>query len=216
MKPTITLGTATTPVGHTLVLRRRDTEYVISIDGFTLMVNTVHRSESEMVALGSPAPAPGAHVLIGGLGMGFTLRAALDHYPADAVVVIAELVPEVIEWNRGELGGLTAYPLNDPRVVVHEGDVAEVVRSSGGRFDAILLDVDNGPDSLVYDANFWLYTPLGLAAIRKALCPRGAVAVWSASEEPGFPSRLEAAGFSASVRKIRAHGSRAVVYVGRR
>ncbi len=215
MKPTITLGTATSPDGHTLVLRRRDTEYVIAIDGFTLMVSTMHRSESEMVALGSPAPLPGAQVLIGGLGMGYTLRAALDHYPSDAVVVVAELIPEVIEWNRGELGELTGRPLDDPRVVVHQADVAHIIRSNVERFDAILLDVDNGPDSLVYDANYWLYTPAGLAAVHRALSPGGALAVWSASEEPDFPSRLEAAGMTASVRKIRSHGSRALVYLGR-
>jgi spermidine synthase len=216
VKPTVTLGTAKTPDGSTLVLRRRDIEYVIAVDGFTLMVNTIHRSESEMVELASPTPPAGAHVLIGGLGMGFTLRAALDIYPADATVVVAELIPEVVEWNRGELGGVAGRPLDDPRTSVFLGDVADAIREADGVYEAILLDVDNGPDAFTYKANRWLYTPGGLAAIRRALAPGGTLALWSATDDPGFLPRLRAAGLEPSIKRIRAHGSKSWVFLGRK
>ena len=215
MKAWETLGEATTPDGCTFVLRRRDTHYIIVADGFNLMVSNEHRSESEMVALACPLPPAGARVLIGGLGMGFTLRAALDQLPEDASVVVAELVPEVIAWNRGALGGLTRHPLDDPRVVVELGDVADLVRTSEASFDAVLLDVDNGPDALSHDTNGWLYTLAGLAALKGALRPDGALAVWSAHDEPGFPRRLRIAGLAPTVHRIRAADSHAVVFVGR-
>ena len=217
MKPWETLGQATAPDGATLVLRRRDTEYVIAVDGFTLMVSTVHRSESEMVALACAKPKPGARFLIGGMGMGFTLRAALDKLPPDGRVIVAELIPDVVEWNRGELGALTNRPLDDPRVDVYLGDVGGAIRSAEGTFDAILLDVDNGPEAFTHATNRWLYTPTGLAAIRIALRPGGALAVWSATEELRFPAKLQAARFIPSVHRVKERGSGAhSIYIGRR
>ncbi len=215
MKPWETLGEATTADGCTFVLRRRDAHYIIAADGMNLMVSNEHGSESEMVALACPFPPPAARVLIGGLGMGFTLRAALDQLPDDAAVVVAELVPEVVQWNRGPLGGLTNHPIDDPRVVVEVGDIADLVRTSDRDFDAILLDVDNGPDALSHDANAWLYTAAGLGALKGALRPGGALAVWSAHDEAGFPRRLRIAGLSPTVHRIRAADAHAVVFVGR-
>ena len=215
MKPWVTLGQATAPDGSTLILRRHDGEYVIAVDGFTLMVSSVHRSESEMVALAAPSPRKRARVLVGGLGMGFTLRAALDHYPADAEVTVAELIPEVVEWNRGELGAVAGNPLDDPRTVVSVGDAVPLIRGSEAAFDSILLDIDNGPESFTHRSNGWLYTPLGLWALKRALRPGGVLGVWSATDEPGFPPRMRVGGFEASVHRIRAHGTRAWVFVGR-
>src|SRR5690606_14639102 len=188
-------------------------------DGYDLMVSRMHGSEEAMMALACPKPPRGASVLVGGLGMGYTLRAALDLLPADGCAVVGELIPEVVEWSRGPLGPLAGHPLDDPRTELVVGDVAEVIRKSEDRFDAILLDVDNGPDAFTQRANSWLYTPRGLAAIHRALRPRGAVAVWSVQQEATFERRLRAAGLEASTHRVAAHGQkgkRHVVFVGRR
>ena len=219
MKPWEKLATATTPDGTWLELRHHDGEYVIRADGYDLMTSRMHGSEDAMMSLACPEPKPGACVLIGGLGMGYTLRATLDLLPEKASVVVAELVPEVVEWNRGPLGPLANQPLDDPRTSVVEGDVAKVIRESDRRFDAILLDVDNGPDALTQRTNGWLYSPAGLAAIHRALRPKGALAVWSVANEPTFERRLRAVGFTPSTHLVTAHGKRGkrqVVFVGRR
>src|SRR5262249_30264487 len=136
-------------------------------------------------------------VLVGGLGMGYTLRAALDRLPPGGSVTVVELIPEVVEWNRGPLAFLAGDPLADPRVQVEVADVASVVRASDGRFDAILLDVDNGPGALTQRANGWLYSTQGLDAIHRALRPGGMVAVWSVGEAgAGFERALTRAGFA--------------------
>ncbi len=218
MKPWETLASAITPDGSRLELRRHDGDYVIRAEGYDLMLSRAHGSEDAMMALACPAPQDGACVLIGGLGMGYTLAATLALLPERATAVVAELVPEVVEWNRGPLGPLAGHPLDDPRTEVALGDVAEVIRKSPGRFDAILLDVDNGPDALTQRGNGWLYTPAGLDACRRALRPGGALAVWSVGHDRTFERRLRAAGFEASTHPIAAHGSRGrkhVVFLGR-
>src|SRR5262249_25019885 len=159
-------------------------------------------------------------VLIGGLGMGFTLRAALDILPADAIVRVAELVPAVVDWNRGPLAPQANHPLDDPRVEVIEADVAEVIRAAAGqnaasfkaagrpasqdRFDAILLDVDNGPIALTAASNAALYAARGLTAARAALRPGGTLAVWSATDDSAFERRLQAAGFRVQRHRVQA------------
>ena len=164
MKPWELLGTAITPDGSHLELRRHDHEYVIRAEGYDLMISRMHASEDAMMALALPHPGPGARVLVGGLGMGYTVRGALALLPADGEVVVSELIPEVVTWNRGPLADLAGRPLEDPRVAVVEGDVVPLIRRSEARFDAILLDVDNGPGSPTQRANSRLYTPAGLAA----------------------------------------------------
>ena len=142
-------------------------------------------------------------VLIGGLGMGFTLRATLDLLPADAVVTVAELVPAVVEWNRGPLGPLAGQPLKDKRVRVVVGDVNGVIASSRQQFDAILLDVDNGPAPFTADANAGLYDDRGLAAARSALKENGVLAIWSAWDNRKFVQRLRYARFDVTVEHVR-------------
>jgi len=157
-------------------------------------------------------------VLIGGLGMGFTLRAVLDLLPARARVVVAELMPAVVEWNRGPLGPLADHPLKDPRVQLELGDVAATLRLNPGSFDAVLLDVDNGPTALTTAANARLYDNHGVAAARAALRPNGVFAVWSARENRKFEQRLHYCGFTVEVARVRGRlkggGPRHVIVVG--
>lgn len=220
MKPWEHLDTTSTPDGSTLALWRHDGEYVIRAQaGYDLMTSRQHGSEDAMMSLACPQPRPGARVLIGGLGMGYTLRATLDLLPADGAVVVGELNPAIVEWNRGPLGPLAGHPLDDPRTQVAVGDVAKVIRKATQDFDAILLDVDNGPKAPSQRGNGWLYTPGGLAATHRALRPGGALAVWSVDDESGFERQLRAAGFQPSTHFVTAHGTRGkrhTVYVGRR
>ena len=142
-------------------------------------------------------------VLIGGLGMGFALRATLNLLPPDATVVIAELEPAVVEWNRGPLGPLAGHPLKDKRVRIEMGDVAVTLKSSPGKFDAVLLDVDNGPTALTTSDNAWLYGDRGIAAALDALKKGGVLAVWSAREDRKFEQRLHYGGFTVQVEHVR-------------
>jgi spermidine synthase len=221
MKPWERLGEARTPDGQPMTLTRRDTEYLILIGKETLMSNRSHESED---ALGRLACEPlrraeKPSVLIGGLGMGFTLRAALDHLPADATVVVAELLPEVVEWNRGVLGPLAGHPLQDPRVKVAVGDVRKVLGASEAVFDAVLLDVDNGPEAFATSANGGLYGDTGLFAIRTALKFGGTLAVWSVWPDKHFPHRLAYAGYSVRTEHVRTRikrgGHRHVIYLAK-
>lgn len=182
------------------------------------MSSRIHGSEMALASLGcARASTIGRpQVLVGGLGMGFTLRAALDALPTDAEVLVSELVPEVVEWNRGELGALTQHPLNDPRVRVEVGDVVVVLRSNPGRFDAVLLDVDNGPTAMTDASNARLYGSHGLVRAREALRPGGVLAVWSATEDRGFERRLQTAGFSVRAERVRSRqksGARHTIWV---
>jgi spermidine synthase len=219
VKPTEILASAKTPDGSLLQLVRHDADYVIRAEGYDLMTSRVHNSEGAMMTLAYPDPPSGACVLVGGLGMGYTLAATLASVDEHSTVVVGELIPEVIEWNRGPLGPLAGNPLDDPRTEVYEGDVGRLIRSTRDRFDAILLDVDNGPDSYTDRGNYALYTRAGLDAAYKALRPGGALAVWSVGAEPTFERRLKASGFTPSTHRLAAHGKRGrthVVFVGKR
>jgi spermidine synthase len=206
VKPWELLGETRTPDGTLLALTRHDREYVILANGKSLMSSRMHGSEEALATMvcrdlrTREAPC----VLVGGLGMGFTLRAALDALPADALVVVAELLPEIVTWNRGVLGELAAHPLKDPRVDLIVSDVAEVLAASPGRFDAVLLDVDNGPDAFTATSNDNLYGDAGLAAIKRSLKAGGVVGVWSAWESRKFEQRLRYAGFDVKVEHVRA------------
>ena len=219
MKPRETLATATAPDGSRFELQRHDGNYVIRADGDVLMTSYSHGSEDAMMSLACPRPRANACILIGGLGMGYTLAATLDLLLPGGSVVVSELVPEVVEWNRGQLGALAGHPLNDPRTNLIVGDVADVIRDSKSRFDAVLLDVDHSVDSFTLAGNSWLYTPEGLATAYRALRPRGALAIWSVGTERTFEGRLRAAGFTASTHPVRGRGKRGGHYsvlVGRR
>ena len=220
MKPWETLATAITPDGSRFELQRHDGNYVIQADGYDLMTSYSHGSEDAMMSLACPRPRADACILVGGLGTGYTLAATLGLLPPGGSVVVSELVPEVVEWNRGPLGPLAGHPLDDPRTNLVVGDVADVIRDSKSRFDAVLLDVDDSVDSFTLARNSWLYTPEGLATAHCSLRPRGALAIWSAGTEGTFfERRLRAAGFTASTHPIRGHhkrGGHYSVLMGRR
>jgi spermidine synthase len=204
MKPWEVLGRARTPDGLELTLTRHTSEFVITADGQNLMSSRMHGSEEALATLGCrrARTRPRPRVLVGGLGMGFTLRAALDVLPPGARVVVAELVPAIVEWNRGPLGALSSRPLDDPRVRLEARDVAATMRSSPGRFDAVLLDVDNGPVALTASSNAGLYDARGIALARAALRPDGVLAVWSARDDRRFEQRLRAGGFSVQRERV--------------
>jgi len=220
VKPWETLAHATTPDGGAMRLSRRDDEYVIWVDGRSLMSSRAHGSEESLAAAGCGhlrgVAAP--HVLVGGLGMGYTLRAALDVLPVRARVIVAELIPEVVEWNRGPLGELAGHPLRDPRVRVVVEDVGFTLRAHPGRFDAIVLDVDNGPAAFTSRLNSSLYGAAGLAAAHAALALGGVLTVWSAWEDDGFTQRLQKQGFAAHSSRVRARrekrGAHHTIFVG--
>ena len=185
--------------GGTLTLAQRDKEFSIRLSGIRgeLMNSRVHGSEEALAELGCArlASVAGARVLVGGLGMGFTLAASLQAVPASAAVTVAELIPAVVDWNRGPLGDCAGRPLDDRRTRVHIGDVADLVAGSDNAFDAILLDVDNGPEGLTQVDNQRLYSAAGLRALHRALGPEGTLAVWSAGPDPQFVIRLKKTGF---------------------
>ena len=209
--------------GGELKLMRRAEEFSIRLSGIRgeLMNSRVHGSEEALAELGCArlSTASAAHVLVGGLGMGFTLAAALKAVPESATVTVAELIPAVVTWNQGPLGECAENPLSDSRSKVYIGDVAELVAPKKPTFDAILLDVDNGPEGLTQSDNQWLYSSQGIAAIYKALNPKGTLAVWSAGPDPLYLIRLKKAGFSASVRSVRARkgkGSRHTIFLAQK
>ena len=186
-------------------LIRRGDEYIIVVDGAILMSSRMHGSEEALAtfACQRARTLDGPCVLIGGLGMGFTLRATLDLLPQDATVVVAELVPAVVEWNRGPLGPLAKYPLKDRRVRVETGDVVDTLRSRLAQFDAVLLDVDNGPTAFTASNNAGLYDKRGIAAGRAALKTEGVLAVWAAQDDRKFEQRLRDGGFEVQVQRPR-------------
>ena len=210
MIPWETLATTAIPEAKTtLKLMRRGGEYSIRLDGAELMNSRLSGSERALAELACAAVAdrPAPRLLIGGLGMGFTLSAALAALGPAARVEVAELVPAVVDWARGPMAAVVGDCLADPRVVVTIGDVAAVVRAAAGRYDAIALDVDNGPDGFVRAANDALYSARGLAAARRALRPRGVLAVWSAAPDDRFARRLDQAGFAVAEKRVRANGA---------
>jgi spermidine synthase len=202
MVPWVKLGSAKAPGGAEISLWQRGDELVVRAGAIDLMSNRVHGSEELLAEHGCAGLGAGARVLVGGLGMGFTLRAALSVLPARSRVLVAEIVPAMVEWVRGPIGG--AKLLADPRVAVEERDVGEILRESEARFDAILLDVDNGPSALAHGGNRRLYGAEGIAAAARALRPGGRLAVWSAGEDPAFEKRLARAGLDAKTIRVRA------------
>jgi spermidine synthase len=217
--PWETLGRGRAPDGGELVLYRRGGEFVIRVDGRELMSSRAHGSEEKMAHLACAGRGDGARVLVGGLGMGYTLRATLNALPEGAKVVVAEIVPEVIEWNRGPLEQLAGSPLADPRVRVELADVGAVLRQTKARWDAVLLDVDNGPHALTRKANHVLYNDGGLAMIKATLRPGGMLAVWSSDPDRRFVGRLNKAGYKAETVAVPARGSAGgplhTIFVGR-
>lgn len=192
--------------GTELVLYRRGDEFQIRVDGLELMSSRAHGSEEALARLACAeiGPRPRPRVLIGGLGFGFTLRAALDALPGEARVMVAELFPAVVEWNRGPAAGLAAHPLSDPRVSVTIGDVRDVLAATEEPFDAVLLDVDNGPGALTLESNRGLYVEEGLEVVGRALTANGIVAVWSADPDAGLLRRLRTAGWEARTETVAA------------
>jgi spermidine synthase len=191
-----------------LRLYQRASELSIRVDGVELMNSRAYASEKAFAALGCAriSARPASRVLIGGLGMGFSLRTALGELRADARVIIAELVPAVVRWNRDFLGDLADHPLRDPRVTVQEQDVGLLIRKAQNEFDAILLDVDNGPGGLTREANDSLYTRAGLLAARAALRSGGVLGIWSASPDRAFVERLREAEFQVEQISMRGRG----------
>lgn len=212
MKEWVRLGDAPIPGsdGTLELFRGKDDYFIRTSSGAELMSTRKHGSEDALGKLvcRDAASTPGARVVIGGLGMGFTLAAALATLRDDAEVTVAELVPGVIDWNRGELGERAGRPLDDPRTRVFEGDVAELLRDGVPRWDAIALDVDNGPEGLTQDENDWLYSPAGLGAIRASLRPGGCVGFWSAVPDRAFGKRLQRLGYRTEERRVFAHGKK--------
>ncbi len=211
MKPWITLAEATAPDGEKLVLQRRDTEVVIRVGGQVLMTSRAHESEKALATVTAEhlRRAKEPRVLIGGLGLAFTLHAMLESLPT-AKVTVAELSAAIVEWNRTIL-----RTLSDPRVSVHEGDVGALIRRERG-LDAIVLDVDNGPSALTRRANRALYGDKALAEAYRALNENGVYVVWSAGDDHAFGQRMKNAGFVVERRTIVSHGSKHVLFIGTR
>ena len=203
-------------------LIRRGDEYLILVNGAILMSNRMHGSEEALAtfAFQRMRTLERPSVLIGGLGMGFTLRATLDLLPSDAAVVVAELVPAVVEWNRGPLGPLAKHPLKDKRVRVETGDVAVTLSSRLGQFDAVLLDVDNGPAALTDSNNAGLYDSRGISAAHASLKKTGVLAIWAAKEDRQFKQRLRDGGFDVQVQRPRGRlikgGPRHTIFLARK
>lgn len=191
-------------------LHRRGDEYSIKTGYSELMNSRMHGSEDALAELGCKHlyKTSQARVLIGGLGMGFTLAETLKHVGNDAEVVVAELVPAVIEWNKTYLSALAGHPLKDKRVKVHQGDVGNLIRAEQGGFDAILLDVDNGPEGLTRKENDALYSLAGLKSGLAGLKEKGVFGVWSTFPDPRFSKRMQQAGFKVEEVRVRAHGKR--------
>ena len=220
MIPWVLVDTASVPGGsEQLKLMRRGAEFSIRLGGIELMGSRAGGSETALAAeacahLGQRARP---RLLIGGLGMGFTLRAALAALGLEAKVIVAELVPAVVAWARGPTAEVFAGSLDDPRVTVIEGDVGDIIRAGAATYDAILLDVDNGPAGQTSSVNDTLYGARGLAAARRALRPGGVLAVWSEAPDATFAGRMQQAGFAVDEKRPRANGGRGarhVIWIG--
>ena len=222
MTPREYLGSAAIPGGDELKLYRRGSDFMIVLDRNELMSSRMSGSEKALAVMtierlaGRRAP----HLLIGGYGMGFTLRAALAALPGDARITLVELVPEIIAWARGPMVDLAAECLDDPRVELVMGDVADAIADGPGQYDAILLDVDNGPDGLTMVANDRLYSARGLGIAKHALRPGGILAVWSAGSDDAFTRRLRNASFIVDEVAVKARdngkGPRHVIWFARK
>lgn len=216
MIPWVQLDSAKTGDGaQELRLKRRGSEFSIMLGTNELMNSRLSGSEEALAKLSYQKIAGHRQprILIGGLGMGFTLRAALAELGSDAGIVVAELVPAVVAWARGPMAEVFGGCLDDPRVAVRETDVGDLIRSEPSRWDAILLDVDNGPEGIVHKGNDALYSLTGLKAARTALKPGGVLAVWSQGPDSGFTRRLKQAGFVVEEVATRANGKRGARHV---
>ena len=248
MKPRVLVGSVPTPDGGELTLHRHGDDFHLAVDGDELMSSRAHGSEEELaeLCLAPLRDRSAPRVLVGGLGMGYTLRAALDvlangrdvsaetsnprteHVSAETSrrvprpeVVVAEIFPAVVEWNRGPLAHLAGRPLDDPRARVYEGDLADLLTGElpdGPPWDAILLDLDTSPAAVTLERNRALYSAAGLARLHAALAPGGTLGVWSAHPDPAFLRRLREAGFDARAHRTRARksgkGWRHEIFVG--
>lgn len=219
MQPWIHLATATAPQGDTLRLLRRGDEFSIRLKGGNELMNSRLGGSEEALAtfaLDRLTCRPSPRVLIGGLGMGFTLRAAQSVAPPDANLVVSEIVPELIDWASLHMARIFGDSLADPRVAIRTGDVGAVISDVTEAFDAILLDVDNGPDGLTRAGNDALYGKAGLQSTRRALTSGGVLAIWSATQDHTFAKRLSQCGFDVSARTVRAsrtkRGSRHTIW----
>lgn len=220
MKPTERLGEARTPDGTLLELWRHDGAYLFRADGVELMSTRRHLSEDRLaeVACVPIRDRRKARVLIGGLGLGFTLREAMRQLGADAEIVVAELMAEVIAWNANPDYALSAAAMQDPRVRIVHDDVSNVLRAEVGGFDAIMLDTDNGPEGMILSENSRLYAARGIATTIAALRPDGVLAYWSVGDDPGFAAALARAGLVVERLRVRAHatsGPMHTLYVAR-
>jgi len=219
MLETKTIESATTADGTEFVLAQRGSEWLVRVGGKMLMSSRMHDSEEELAARALERVPQARAVLVGGLGLGYTLRAVLDRVPADSRVMVAELVPAIVDWNRTHVSALAGSPLSDTRVEVEVGDVLHAVRREEQAFDCILLDVDNGPVGLSQASNQRLYGPRGVSACLKALRPGGVLAVWSAGPSERFEKQLASVGFQVEVVRVLARkGSRGqhVLFLGQR
>jgi spermidine synthase len=208
MLPWSHLGTAKVPGGGELRLLRRGAEFSIRLGTNELMNSRLSATEQALATMGCAAARSRPHpkILIGGLGMGFTLRAALVVLGEQADITVAELVPGVVAWARGPMAELFGNCLSDPRVRILETDVGDLIRAARSQYDAILLDVDNGPEGMTRKANDRLYDHAGLAAASRALRPSGMLAVWSSKADPSFTLRLRESGFEVVENPVRAKG----------
>ena len=209
MLPRETIATAAIPDGETLTLVSHGRDFIVMLGRDELMGTRMQFSEEQLAVLTlAELDVPRPRVLIGGYGLGFTYRAALDRLPEGGSVTVAEVVPDILDWARGPLAHLTGTSLDDPRGQVVLCDVAALIDDANdgtsAKYDAILLDVDNGPDGIVRDANGRLYSRTGLAKAREALNPGGILAIWSAAPDHKFTRRLKDAGFDTQVREVRA------------
>ena len=216
------LDSAVAPDGSAITLHRRGDELEIRANGRELMNSRLHGSEDALAELACHKMRPRQEptILIGGLGMGYTLAAALTHANDHTRVVVAELIPQVVDWNQQYLGHLAGQPLDNPRVQVRTEDVAGAIREGQKTYDAILLDTDNGPEAMTTDDNDWLYSRTGLKEAYSALVPGGVLAVWSATPEPLFTRRLRKTGFVVEEARVRAHrkkrGARHTIWLAQR
>ncbi len=209
MKPFERLGEARTPNGTLIALYRHDGAYLLRADGMELMSTRRHLTEDRLaeVACAPLREVPRARVLIGGLGLGFTLRAALRQLREDAEVVVAELIPEVIAWNADPRYDLSVAAMGDPRVRVVQGDVIDVLQATPGAFDAIMLDTDNGPDGMLMSENTPLYAARGIEDTVAALRAGGSIVYWSVGDDPRFAGALRNAGLGVTTLRVRAHST---------
>jgi spermidine synthase len=212
MKPHIKLAEARTPDGGEMQLYQHDHDFSIKINGLELMTSRQHESEQELARLGCAhlAGCKAPCVLIGGLGMGYTLRQALDLLDPEATVVVSELLTDVVNWNREYLGELNGQALEDKRTEIITGDIYQLLSQSIDRFDAILLDVDNGPNAMTDAGNQRLYSPAGIQACRRALRKQGSLAIWSTVPSKAFEQLLMSCGFRVQRYRVKTYpGSKA-------